>query len=271
MAIVETEGVVTKCRKFRETSLIVSSYTRELGMLRAVAKGARGPKSRFKSSPDLFVVGRMVVYVKDDRELQLLSDFEASRYFNGIQRDFKRFAFASAAVELLEALVAGEEAHEELYSLLLDYLAAVESVAVGSLYPVFRAFQLRACGLLGYGPEVSRCASCGSDTGLSRFSPRAGGAVCAGCARESFGAARVDDCTLSELRRMQHASFREVAEAAADGVSVERRVGPLLEAFLQYHVDRYRGLKSLSVLRRSEASGREPVPAGGSGEEGGIR
>jgi len=255
MSIRETEGVLIGCRRFRETSLIVSFYARDLGRIKAVAKGARGPKRKFKSSLDLFVRGRLVAYVKESRDLQLLSDFEATRYYEGIQRDPRRFAYASAAGELLEALVAGEEPHEELFDLLVEFLDTLERSPLGAMAALFRAFQFKSCALLGYRPEVKRCSACGRDSNLVGFSPRAGGVVCAACAGESFGATRITGETLEALRFLGDCTLREAVEKFEDGSRVDGLVGPLLEAFMQYHVDRYRGIRSLQFLRKLPALG----------------
>ena len=50
MAIVQTEALVVRSYRLGETSLIVSLFTRDFGLMRCVAKGARGPKSRFGAS-----------------------------------------------------------------------------------------------------------------------------------------------------------------------------------------------------------------------------
>lgn len=253
MAITETEGVLIKYQKFRDTSLIVTFYTRDLGRLKAVAKGARGPKSRFRSSLDLFSHGHLVAYVKQDRDLQLLSDFDAIRFYRKIQEDLRRFAHAGAAGELLEALVAGEEPHPELFDLLLDFLDTLEAAPPGSMSALFRAYQLKTCALLGYRPELDRCAGCGRTDGSMKFSPKMGGIVCAGCAADSFGAAMLPEAVLSTFRFMSAESLSDVAAEFAGGLRDESQIGPLLDAFLQYHVDRYRGLRSLQFLRKLPA------------------
>lgn len=250
MAVAKTEGVLIKYSKFRETSLIVTFYTRDFGLLKAVAKGARGPKSNFRSSLDLFTHGQLVAYVKDDRDLQLLSDFDATRTYRGIHEDVLRFAFAGAAGELIEALVAGQEANPELLDLLLEFLGLLESSGREALGTLFRAYQLKASSILGYRPELGRCAGCGSLNGARGFSPRLGGLVCPGCASEAFGATGISESALEAFRLLDTRPLSELASGGVDGARVEREIGPLLEAFLQYHVDRYKGLKSLGFLRK---------------------
>src|SRR5436309_223798 len=73
MAIVQTEALVVRSYRLGETSLIVSLFTRDHGLLRCVAKGARGPKSRFGASLEPGVRVSAVPYRKLTRDLQLLS------------------------------------------------------------------------------------------------------------------------------------------------------------------------------------------------------
>jgi DNA repair protein RecO (recombination protein O) len=253
MAIAKTEGVVIKYQKFRDTSLIVTFYTRDLGRLKAVAKGARGPKSKFRSSLDLFSYGQLVLYVKQDRDLQLLSDFETIRPFRRVQEDLRRFAHAGAAGEHLEALVAGEEPHPELFELTLDFLDLLEAAPSSASPALFRAYQLQTSALLGYSPELYSCVGCGRGNGNKKFSPRMGGLICPNCSAESFGAAALSDSVLEILRHISRRPLAEIASGFAGAERTEKEVGPLLDAFLQYHVDRYRGLKSLQFLRKLPA------------------
>jgi DNA repair protein RecO (recombination protein O) len=253
MAIAKTEGVVIKYQKFRDTSLIVTFYTRDLGRLKAVAKGARGPKSKFRSSLDLFACGQLVVYVKQDRDLQLLSDFETTRFYRRVQEDLRRFAYAGAAGEHIEALVAGEEPHLELFELTVEFFDALESARAEAAPALFRAYQLQSSALLGYSPELYGCVGCGRGDGNLKFSPRMGGIVCPNCAAESFGAATLSGGVLELFRSLGSARLADIAMDAVGFERAERDVGPLLDAFLQYHADKYWGLKSLQFLRKLPA------------------
>jgi DNA repair protein RecO (recombination protein O) len=51
----KAHGIVIRLTKLTETSLIVHWCTREAGLLKTVAKGARRPKSPFAGKLDLFL------------------------------------------------------------------------------------------------------------------------------------------------------------------------------------------------------------------------
>ena len=48
------EAIVLRCRPVTESSLVVTWFTRELGKLTTLAKGARRPKSPLRGKIDLF-------------------------------------------------------------------------------------------------------------------------------------------------------------------------------------------------------------------------
>src|SRR5437867_8218590 len=73
MAIVTGEGIVLKTHALGETSRIVVVYTREHGLVKLVAKGARKTPSRFGFALEPLTRGRYVFYFKPDRDLHLLS------------------------------------------------------------------------------------------------------------------------------------------------------------------------------------------------------
>ena len=73
MALVRSEGVVLKTYPLGDTSRIVVAYTREHGLVRLVAKGARKTPSRFGFALEPLSRSRFVFYLKADRDLQLLS------------------------------------------------------------------------------------------------------------------------------------------------------------------------------------------------------
>src|SRR5690349_14911201 len=123
MAILRGEGIVLRAYALGDTSRIVVVYTRELGTVRLVAKGARSTPSRFGFALEPLSRGRYVFYHKPDRDLQLLSQADTIDAVGSRVNDLTRLAHASAAVELVDRLVWGEEPHPELYDLLAETLA----------------------------------------------------------------------------------------------------------------------------------------------------
>ena len=248
MALVSSEGIVLKTHALGETSRIAVVYTRDHGLVKLVAKGARKTPSRFGYALEPLTRGRYVYYLKTDRDLHLLSQADTLGPTGSRIKDLERLAHAEAALELIDRLVWGEEPHAELFDLLAAVLEAVTVAPAASLPALTIAFQLQVASLLGYRPRLDACAECGGALSQRRlFSPARGGLLCDRCAGEEPGAVALSADALAGLSLLL---TRPVGEA---GEYFEvRRAGEILrvvEAFLKCHFQRFKGLRSLDLLR----------------------
>src|SRR5436190_69488 len=115
MALVRSEGIVLKTHALGDTSRIVVAYTRDFGLLKLVAKGARKAPSRFGFALEPLSRSSFVFYLKNDRDLHLLSKADTVQPIGSTLGDLTRLAHAQAAAEVIDRLVWGEEAQVELY------------------------------------------------------------------------------------------------------------------------------------------------------------
>jgi DNA repair protein RecO (recombination protein O) len=248
MALVRSEGIVLKTHALGDTSRIVVAYTRDRGMVRLVAKGARKTPSRFGFALEPLSRATFVFYLKPDRDLQLLSQADTLDPTGSRISDLVRLAHAQAATELIDRLVWGEEAHAELYDLLVRMLEAVPRVPAAALPALTIAFGLQVASLLGYRPRLDACAGCGGALSPRRlFSPARGGLVCDRCAGAEPGSIQLSADALAGIALLLSRPLDEAGEYLE-----LKRAGEILrvvEAFLTHHFQRFRGLRSLEMLR----------------------
>ena len=253
MALVTAEGIVLRTYPLGDTSRIVVAYTRELGLVRLVAKGARKTPGRFGFALEPLSRSSLVFYHKPDRELQLLSQADTLDPLGSRLTELDRFAHAQAAVELIDRLVWGEEPHPELYDLLARLLDAVGRAPAASLPALTIAFDLQAASLLGYRPRLDACAGCGGPLSARRpFSPARGGLLCDRCAAAEAGTIQLSADALAGLALL----LTRPVEQAGEFLEVRRtgEIQRVVETFLMHHFQRFRGLKSLELLRALPAS-----------------
>ena len=100
MRITATDSVLLHSFDYRETSRIVRLATRELGVISAIARGARRPKSKFGSALDLFTSGVAHLSVNPLRDLHALTGFDATVQRASLGTSLARFRAASALSEL---------------------------------------------------------------------------------------------------------------------------------------------------------------------------
>ncbi len=246
MAIVQTEALVLRSYRLGETSLIVSLFTREFGLLRCVAKGARGPKSRFGASLEPGVRVNAVVYRKLTRDLQLLSKTDIVEALSALWENPDRFAAATQVLEFLERAAYGESGDPELLDLASGTLRAMSTTPVACLELIVRGFEIQACERLGYAPQLTACLECRKalDQG-GLFHPVRGGLLCESCGggQGSF--------RLSERARKTMVAMSAQPIGALQGWAAERypevEVAKAVERFLMAHLERFEGLRASRV------------------------
>lgn len=250
--IVRTDGVILKAMDFRESSRILTVYTRDFGKQSLLAKGVRGAKSRLAGvTGPLNYVG-LVYYRKEQRELQLLSQCDLVRPWRSLTDSLEAMAAAMAICELLNLVVQGEEKHPALFDLLVRSLDAVND-ATNNAVNAFYLFEVRLLDLLGFRPELGLCTKCGKrlagEEGQTlALDVRHGGVSCGECARSGHGWEVLSPGALGVLRRFQEISDIGAACRIMLSPPLRSEVGTVLRRYMQCHVDGLRALKSEAVF-----------------------
>lgn len=273
--ITKTDAVVLKSMKFRGTSKIVTFYTRRYGKLKGVAKGARETKSKFGAALEPLTVVSMVLYRKEHRDLQLISQCDILQRFKNISADIERLPVALSVIELLNKLTHEEEENTLLYEFVLETLDAIDQ-AEGQVLNILFAFELRICSMFGFGMGLDRCTSCGRDLdGLAGSHvvlqlPR-GAVHCPSCSagvpvfdperllalrksheRGSEAAGRAGTIRLSMpalhlLRRFSKAKPADLSKVVVpEGLGNELEV--TLRLYLHYHFEEFKSIRSLNMF-----------------------
>lgn len=242
MALTRCEAVVVRTYPLGDTSRIAVLYSREFGLVRGVAKGARGPRSPFGAGLEPLSHVDVVLYRKDGRDLDLLSKVDVRDSWSG--GGLARVTHAQAALEFVDRLVWETEHDPALYDLLRAALAALRTAPEAGLASVTLAFQLQGAGILGYRPVADRCAGCGAPP-AGRWAPGRGGAVCARCAEGEGVVAQASSEALAGMARALAVPLREFAPFASPRAGEMLR---LVELHLKHHVPRFAGFKSLALL-----------------------
>ncbi|MBT3343106.1 MAG: DNA repair protein RecO [Gemmatimonadetes bacterium] len=261
--IVKTDAVVLRTRRMGETSKLVTLYSEGHGKLKIVAKGARKPKSKYGGCLEVTNEIRVVCYLRDDRDLQTLTDAEVIRTHPQLLCDLPRLAYAGAASEMLDRLTIEHEANTKLYACLVGILAGLEEVEQAQLESLFWYFQLRVAAALGYRPELTICTNCGCglEPEASWFSPAMGGGVCPTCSREAIAdgadgggntiygtmTRRVSGESLHFLATLQ-AMRTYTRESLPAAPARHGEIRGMLRSFLEYHAGASGRLRSLEFL-----------------------
>jgi DNA repair protein RecO (recombination protein O) len=183
-----TDGVVLRATPVGESDLVVALFTRELGRVSAIARGARSSRRRFGGGLGVMVHSELALGRRArGSELWALERATAITDHTALGMDPVLMGHASYGLELVRELTPAEAPEPGALDLLLALWSAL---ATGPSPSVLRAYELALCELLGHGVALDRCASCSRDDSLDAgavFDPSRGGAVCGGCAPGSRG------------------------------------------------------------------------------------
>lgn len=141
-----TQGVVLSRKNFGEADRILKIYTKDFGKVSCLAKGVRRPRS--KKGGHLETGNWCKVFIAKGKNLDLLTEVELKKAF-GIE-DFQpeKANKIYHILELVDSLTQENHKNEELFILLIRYLAKIETEKDFDF--VSSVFKVKLLRLLGF-------------------------------------------------------------------------------------------------------------------------
>lgn len=141
--IYHTQGFVLSSKNKGEANKIFTIYTRELGLVRAVAQGIRLSKSKSRFALQDFSLAH-IDFVRG-KEFWRITSSASINHFPFLKRDKDSISVIFQVSKLIEKLCTGEEANEKIFDALIQILYILDSEQISSenrealeLYVVFR-------------------------------------------------------------------------------------------------------------------------------------
>ncbi|MFQ5894532.1 MAG: DNA repair protein RecO [Nitrospinota bacterium] len=199
MAFYNLDAIVLRRSPLTETSFVVTFFSREMGKLSALAKGARRKRNPFGASLEPASHVRAIVVGRPTAELFQLRACELAERMEGLWGELGRIEGALYTVYLLDRLLKEREAEEALFGLSLRVL---RGLARGDeVEGTLALFELRLLALLGYQPPLEACPACGRPLAKgAAYLPGSGDLLCGRCARSRPGARALRPGSLEVMR-----------------------------------------------------------------------
>ncbi|HEY9787265.1 MAG TPA: DNA repair protein RecO [Candidatus Obscuribacterales bacterium] len=177
-----------------ESDKVLTLFSAERGLIRAVAKGARKPGSKIAGRADLLSVNR--VLIATGRSLDIITQAETVESFPKLRTDLTRLSYCLYYAELTAVFGQGlSEESDAYYAFLIDSLRK-QAEAKADASALCLEFEMSLLALLGYKPELTVCVLCRSplsDYSLAGFHNDLGGIVCEKCFMASKRSAVAED------------------------------------------------------------------------------
>lgn len=201
------DGIVIRSSVTGEADRIVWVLTRNRGIIRAFAKGARGTKSRLHSATSLFAYCNFSFSEKNN--VYNVSEAEVKEIFFDLRKSMETLALAQYFCEVMSKTVP-ESCEEEIYlRLLLNSLFFLSKGEKNGLL-IKSVFELRLVTVAGYMPSIIACADCSEYlTDTMYFDCLTGELFCNKCAKGVMLPA-VNAAVVSAMRHICFSDFSKI-------------------------------------------------------------
>jgi len=119
-------GINLKGKPFGESDRILTILTREFGLIRVIAPGARKAKSRLGGRSELFVVNQLLI--AKGRSLDKITQAETLTTYSGLGKNLGKLAASQYLAELVLSQALSEHPQEDLFILLNEHLNRLQSL-----------------------------------------------------------------------------------------------------------------------------------------------
>jgi DNA repair protein RecO (recombination protein O) len=243
MPLDQTEAIVLRSFNIGDQDKVVVFFSRDKGLLRGVAKGARKFGNRFGSSLEPMSLVRVFYYEKERKDLVTVSQADLIESFFEVHRDFRSACTLGYFAELVEEFFPSRAKEDLVFRLLCSVLQAIkEKGDLGILSRYFEAWFLQINGLL---PDFRRCRKCRKRPMEGGWlSPRMDGVYCGACAPVKKETVPAEFAPFLEWVR-KNAPPTGGGPGYSDGQL--EGIGRTLQTIIVYHLEREP--KSLHFLR----------------------
>lgn len=176
-----SEAIVLNITAHGESDKIVTLYSRELGKITAIAKGAFRSQKRFVNKLEIFTSLQIMYRPPGRGSLFFLSEAELLKPRLALRTTYPRFVAATYINELIQRFNTDNDPDPSLF-LLLDW--ALDSINTEAPLKTATLFILRLLGICGYKPLLKQCHNCGRTARQSikfTISPGNGSITCNYC------------------------------------------------------------------------------------------
>lgn len=222
MSLHQTEAIVIKSYNLSEADRIVVFFTREFGLVRGVAKGAKRLQSKFGSTLEPFSTVNLEFFQKEERELVSIQSVELLQSRFAIASDPEFLKAYSYLGDLLTDFALPHDADEKLYRMIGACLSAGKSE--DQLAAVVLYFELWLLRLSGFLPDWSRCENCRNDVDPTKENFVVPGfhLQCSNC-RRSYVLSTVRGAEIEAfygIQKLPPGDFAESASAKKDSIEI---------------------------------------------------
>ena len=183
-----TQAINLKNYPLNDNDSIVVMFSKTKGLLHAVAKGAKSPKSKLGARVQMFVANDIMLY--EGKNLDTIAQAQSLNTFYKIRSNLDKMSYSMYVTEIVNNFCSKtqnqNENHEEIYNLIFKTLEKIASsnskkeVILNTL-----KFQIKIMDFLGWGLDFDFCSICQKKIEENAFYTTNYGILCKSCAENN--------------------------------------------------------------------------------------
>jgi DNA repair protein RecO (recombination protein O) len=196
----KTQAITLRRTDYKDSSQIVTFYTRDYGKIQALAKGVKRSVKGISGGIDLLTYNHIVFIRRSSSALNILTEWALRDNFHLLRENSKKYYSAFYILELVREFTEENDKNEQLFDLFINTLHEMANKGDPTVNIV--AFEVQMLALLGYMPELNRCVNCKekvSSISISFFSALEGGVICSDCGRKIREKVKISGGTIATI------------------------------------------------------------------------
>ncbi len=158
-----TEAINLKNYPLNDNDNIVVMFSRTKGLIRAVAKGAKRPKSKLGARIQMFVANQLMLF--EGKNLDTIAQAQSVNTFSKIRNNLDKLSYSMYIAELVNNFCSkqynNDENYQEIYSLIFcAYQKIADSKNRAQVLFCLLKFQIKFMSYLGWGLDFVNCSQC---------------------------------------------------------------------------------------------------------------
>ena len=248
MSLIKTLAIVLKSMDWKDTSKIVTLYTRKNGKVDVIAKGARRSNSKYQGVLESINLIEVIIYLSENRQLQILGQATLEKSFPKIRTNYEKTAYVFAIFELTNIFLQQGASDAIFFDFLKTILDEIENSEMPQV--VFWYFILKLTSYLGFRPVFDICHICSRKILAENvvFSVREGTVTCNECKSSAGHEWKLAGAIQSFLSNLQKTNHKTLSDRSYE-IKEEFPYTDFLLSYLRFHSEEKLDLSALKLLK----------------------
>jgi len=212
-----TEAINLKNYPLNDNDSIVVMFSKTKGLMRAVAKGVKKPKSKLGARVQMFIANELMLL--EGKNLDTIAQAQSLNTFSKIRGDLDKLSYSMYVAELVNNFCSNDYNKDENYKEIYDLIfSAYEKIAVANtkeeILLITLKFQIKLMNFLGWGLDFDYCSKCQKDieddiNQSCFYSFSLNSFLCANCSSQSVNGVKIHNKIRLFLSEISKTDFNQ--------------------------------------------------------------